>query len=243
MHSRSRQRAVAVVLRPCWLLGVCAACGSSASPVRPSLDAQASAPPRLTTLDLLAGRPGGRGWVDGTLVAAHFQEPWEIAGDGAHTLYVADSNIIRAIDQTTGTVSTLAGSYGHPGSSDGVGTAATLSLPSGLAYAKGVLYLSDTENGTIRQIDVASGAVTTIAGQVGRRGDTDGPAAQALFGEPEGIALDPSGKLYISDTDNNLIRVLDLSTAMVSTLAGSGPSVSALTDGVGTAAAFNKQKA
>jgi WD40 repeat protein len=253
MHGplRSRRSGAVAVQRTSWLLGLCLACGSSTPPAESSSDAQAptdalaptDTPPRLTTLDLLAGQPGGRGWVDGTLVAAHFQEPWEITGDGDHTLYVADSNIVRTIDQTTSTVSTLAGSYGHPGSSDGVGTAATFSLPSGFAYASGILYLSDTENFTIRQIDVVSGAVTTLAGQVGVRGDTDGPASQALFGEPEGIALDPSGKLYISDTDNNLIRVLDLSTGMVSTVAGSGPSVSTLTDGIATAAAFNKPKA
>jgi sugar lactone lactonase YvrE len=181
--------------------------------------------------------------VDGALVAAHFQEPWEIVSDGAHTLYVADANVIRAIDQMTGTVTTLAGSYGHNGDSDGVGTQATFSLPSGFAFSKGILYLSDTENLTLRQVEVASGAVTTIAGTPGARGDTDGPASQALFGEPEGIALDPSGKLYVSDTDNNLIRVLDLKTMTVSTLAGGGPSVSALVDGVGTAAAFYKPKA
>jgi sugar lactone lactonase YvrE len=192
---------------------------------------------------VLAGQPGGRGYVDGTLVAAHFQEPWEIAGDGASTLFVADSNVIRSLDRVTGMVTTLAGSYGHPGASDGVGTKATFSLPSGFAFANGILYLSDTENLTIRQIDVASRTVTTIAGTPGARGMTDGPAASALFGEPEGIALDDSGHLYISDTDNNLIRVLDLSTRMVSTLAGGGPNVSALSDGVGTAAAFYRPKA
>jgi sugar lactone lactonase YvrE len=246
-----RSHAVTVALWAYGLLGLCAACGSSPRSVQPVTDAQApdDAPPPiqarldLTTLSLLAGQPGGRGYVDGPLVAAHFQEPWEIVGDGAHTLYVADANVVRAIDQSTGIVSTLAGTYGHPGSSDGVGTAATFSLPSGFAYANGILYLSDTENLIIRQIEIASGTVTTIAGQVGVRGTTDGPALQALFGEPEGIALDGSGNMYISDTDNNLIRVLNLNTSMVSTLAGGGPSVSALADGIGTAAAFDKPKA
>jgi sugar lactone lactonase YvrE len=216
-----------------------AACGSSSGAPAP----HPTPPPRLTRLDVLAGQPGGRGYVDGPLVAAHFQEPWELASDGANTLFIADSNVIRAIDRTTGVVTTLAGSYGHPGSSDGVGTAATFSLPSGFAFAGGQLYVADTENYVIRKVDVASGAVTTLAGGVGLRGTDDGTAADARFGEPEGIALDPSGKLYISDTDNNLIRVLDLNTAMVSTVAGSGPTVSALTDGIGSAAAFSKPKA
>ncbi|MGH7439808.1 MAG: NHL repeat-containing protein, partial [Polyangiaceae bacterium] len=218
---------------------VCAGCGSHETP--PSKPAEVR--PHLSTLDILAGQPGGRGWVDGQLADAHFQEPWEIAGDGAGTLYLADANLIRAIDTAKGTVRTLAGKFGLPGSSDGVGTEATFSLPSGLAFANGTLYLSDTENLILRQIDVASGAVTTIAGVRGMRGYADGAADQALLGEPEGIALDDSGHLYFADTDNNLIRMLDLSTRTITTVAGGGPTVFGLTDGVGAAAAFNKPKA
>ena len=93
---------------PALFLCVCmAACGSPAS--RGLAQTQR---PQLTRLDLLAGQPGGRGWVDGALVDAHFQEPWQVIGDGANTLYVADANIIRAIDCVAGTVTTLAGSSG-----------------------------------------------------------------------------------------------------------------------------------
>ena len=159
--------------------------------------------------------------MDGALAFAHFEEPWEIVGDGGHTLYVADSNIIRAIDRNTGTVSTLAGRQALSGSADGVGTDATFSLPSGLAFSNGQLYVSDTENSTIRKIDVASGAVTTVAGAAGESGMTDGAAAEARFSEPEAIVLGVDGNLYIADTDNNAIRVLTLSTGMVATLAGS----------------------
>jgi sugar lactone lactonase YvrE len=139
-------------------------------------------------------------------------------------------------------VTTLAGSYGQPGTSDGVGSNARFSLPSGLAFAGGELYLSDTENYTLRKVDIASGAVTTIAGAPGERGTTDGDAADARFGEPEGIALDTSGNLYIADTDNNTIRVLSLGTGAVSTLAGNS-AMAGLADGVGTAALFYKPKA
>lgn len=180
--------------------------------------------------------------MDGALAFAHFLEPWEIVGDGGHTLYVADSNVIRAIDRNTGAVSTLAGKQALSGSADGVGTDATFSLPSGLAISNGQLYVSDTENSTIRKIDVASGAVTTVAGAAGESGMTDGPAAEARFSEPEGIVLGVDGKLYIADTDNNAIRVLTLSTGMVATLAGS-PERTDLVDGVGSAASFYKPKA
>jgi sugar lactone lactonase YvrE len=216
-----------------------AGCGSTAVP--PAVEQPL--PPRLTRLDILAGQPGGQGWVDGALVAAHFQEPWALAGDGTSHLYVADANVIRAIDRANGTVTTLAGSYGHPGNSDGVGADARFSLPSGLAFAGGQLYVSDTENETIRKIDVASGAVTTIAGAQGQRGTMDGSAADARFGEPEGIALDGSGNLYISDTDNNTIRVLSLGDGTVATLAGDSTATPGLADGVGTAALFYKPKA
>jgi sugar lactone lactonase YvrE len=179
--------------------------------------------------------------VNGTLVDAHFQDPWEIAGDGANHLYVADQNVIRAIDQAAGVVTTLAGTAGPPGTADGVGPAASFNLPSGLAYGGGQLYLSDTENHTIRKIDVASAQSTTLAGAAGQRGSADGAAADARFGEPEGIALD-GDNLYISDTDNNTIRVLALSTGMVSTLAGQ-VGVAGLADGAGVAALLDKPKA
>lgn len=199
-------------------------------------------PPHLTTLDLLAGRPGGRGWADGALSFAHFQEPWEIIGDNASTLYVADANIIRAIDRTTGIVSTVAGTYPFSGSVDDIGTKASFNLPSGLAFSGGQLYVSDTENHTIRKIELGTGAVTTIAGAAGKIGLVDGPAGDARFAEPEGIALGADGNLYIADTDNNAIRVLTISTGMVGTIAGS-PDQSDLVDGIGQAASFFKPKA
>ena len=101
--------------------------------------------------------------------------------------------------------------------------------------------MSDTENSTVRQIDVTTGVVTTLAGTAGQRGSADGPAAGALFGEPEGIALDSTGVLYIADTDNNLIRALDLNGGTVSTVAGN-PNKSGFTDGIGAAATFDKPK-
>ncbi len=203
---------------------------------------QETVAPHLTTLDLLAGRPGGRGWVDGALSSAHFQEPWEIVSDDASTLYVADANIIRAINRNTGTVSTVAGTYPLPGSADGVGTQASFNLPSGLAFSDGQLYVTDTENNTIRKIDLASGAVTTIAGAAGEGGLVDGNASEARFAEPEGIALSNDGKLYIADTDNNAIRVLSLSTGVVATVAGSTDQTELL-DGIGQGASFFKPKA
>src|SRR5439155_5846477 len=97
-------------------------------------------PPTLTRLDLLAGQPGGAGWVDGAGSAAHFADPWTIVGDHAGHLYVADGLTLRAIDLASATVTTLAGTFALPGASDGVGGAALVYNPSGLVFSGGALY-------------------------------------------------------------------------------------------------------
>lgn len=197
--------------------------------------------PSPTHLEILAGQPGGAGWVDGPLAAAHFNEPWALAGDGRDHIYVADVHVIRSIDMSSGTVSTLAGDHRHAGAIDGVGAQATFNAPCGLAYADGKLYVSDTENHTIRRVDVGTGAVSTLAGAPRTPGAVDAPGLLARFREPEGLALDPGGDLYIGDTDNNTIRVLSLGTGAVRTLAGT-PEAAGNADGIGAAARFSKPK-
>jgi sugar lactone lactonase YvrE len=194
----------------------------------------------LTRLDVLAGQPGGPGWVDGTLIAAHFSDPWTLSTDGQGHLYVADGYLIRVIDIAAGNVSTLVGAYGQFGAADGVGSRARLNLPSGLAFDNGQLYVADTENHLLRKVDPATATVSTISG-IGP-GTTDGNIANALFREPEGLALDGSGNLYIGDTDNNTIRKLALAIGDVTTLAGT-PGLIGNTDGAGATARFNKPKA
>jgi sugar lactone lactonase YvrE len=195
----------------------------------------------LSTLDILAGRPGGPGWVDGTLVAAHFMDPWAVRGDGQGHLYVADKNMIRAVDLAAGKVTTLAGAFGVVGYADGPGAQATFNLPSGLAIDGSNLYLTDTENHTIRKIDLTSADVSTIAGTPREPGLSDGTGGGASFREPEGIAVDGAGHLFVADTDNNTIREMDLATGAVTTIAGT-PGMAGSTDGVGAAALFSKPK-
>jgi len=186
----------------------------------------------LTRLDLVAGQPGGPGWVDGTLTAAHFSSPWAMARDGNGHIFVADGLTIRTIDTSARTVTTLAGTF------DGVGSnATTFNSPSGLAYSDGQLYVADTENSAIRKVDVATGTTSTIAGQIGLPGTVDAVGTASRFNEPEGLGLDANGNLYISDTDNNTVRMLALSTGVVTTIAGMAGS-SGATDGVGAAARF-----
>jgi sugar lactone lactonase YvrE len=168
-------------------------------------------------------------------------DPWAIRGDGQGHIFVADKNMIRAADLSAGSVTTLAGVFGTVGSTDGAGAQATFNLPSGLAYAGGELYLTDTENHTIRKIDIASTNVTTIAGTPRQPGSADGTGSAAAFHEPEGLALDGTGRFYIGDTDNDTIRAMDVGTLTTSTIAGS-PGVTGSSDGTGMSALFYKPK-
>jgi len=186
-------------------------------------------------LSPLAGN-GNPGLADGAGAAAQFKEPQGIAIDPARSLiYVADTgnNVIRRVT-FDGIVTTLAGS-GQGAFADGLGTQASFKQPIGLAVdAIGNLYVADTGNSAIRLVTPA-GAVSTIAGGL-KDGYADGPLAQALFRQPQGVAVSPSGAIYVADSQNNVIRKIE--GGAVSTIAGDGHS--ALVDGSGTIAEFKQ---
>jgi sugar lactone lactonase YvrE len=185
----------------------------------------------------IAGSPGSQGTADGDGANARFLVPGGVAADSAGNVYVADSgnNAIRKID-TSGTVSTIAGTAGQFGSADGSGAAARFLNPVGIAVdSQGNLYVTDKGNHTVRKI--TSGVVTTLAGAAGQSGSADGSGSQARFNGPTGIAVDASGNVYVADTGNNAIRRIS-PTGTVTTVAGTkGTAGSA--DGTGTAALFN----
>jgi DNA-binding beta-propeller fold protein YncE len=200
--------------------------------------------PNWTTLDLFAGQPGGAGFVDGPAAAAHFSMPYTAALDGAGHLYVIDRDVVRTVDLASGDVSTLAGPLtGVHGMVDGVGAEALFNLPQGVAATADTVWVTDTENHTVRQIDVATRTVTTIAGTPGMLGASDGVGSAALFHEPEGIVLDPAKRvLYIADTDNHTFRQLSLDTHQVTTIAGV-PTVAGDVDGPAAMAQMNRPSA
>jgi arabinan endo-1,5-alpha-L-arabinosidase len=172
-------------------------------------------------------------------LATGFNGPSGIAADTAGNVYVADTltHTIRKVS-STGTISTIAGTAGTSGSADGVGSAARFHGPQGLALdGAGNLYVADTNNDTIRKVVLASGQVTTVAGQAGTSGSTDGTGGQARFFFPSGVAIDTAGNLYIADTDSNTIREISPSGG-VSTLAGQ-PGTTGTADGMDGAARFN----
>ena len=167
---------------------------------------------------------GISGSTDGIGTVARFNWPNGITTDGSN-LYVADqdNSTIRMIVIATGMVTTLAGSPGITGSSDGTGTAVSFNRPAGITTDGTNLYVADAQNGIIRKIVIATGAVTTIAG--------------AAFGWLEGITTD-GANLYVTDDGNQVIGKIVIATGMVTTLAGS-PGVTGSSDGTGTAAAFS----
>jgi sugar lactone lactonase YvrE len=196
-------------------------------------------PQRETGVFLIAGNLCGDcvGTVDGAGSAARFNRPQGIAADGNGNLYVAEtpSSTIRRVTMQ-GVVTTVAGAAGARGTVDGSAAVARFNLPGDLAADRdGNLYVSDTGNQTIRKLS-AGGVVTTLAGSAGVCGSADGSAMLAQFCDPRGIALDPSGNLYIADTGNHTIRRVD-PAGRVSTLAGS-PGVCGSADGRGSAAHF-----
>jgi sugar lactone lactonase YvrE len=185
----------------------------------------------------VAGLAGSYGSVDGTGNAARFSQPNGVAVDSGGNVYVADTfnYTIRKISPG-GVVTTLAGLAGSYGSADGTGSAARFYGPTGVAVdSAGNIYIADRYNQAIRKIS-NGGVVTTVAGLAGSHGSADGTGSAARFDEPQDVAADSAGNLYIADTGNSTIRKID-SGGVVTTLAGlAGSSGSA--DGSGSTAQF-----
>jgi hypothetical protein len=185
----------------------------------------------------LAGKAGTKGSADGTGSAATFQRPHEVAVAGDGTLYVPDveSHLIRKITPD-GVVTTLAGSAGTAGHSDGTGTAATFKGPSGVAMASdGTLYVSEASNNVIRKVTL-SGVVTTLAGKADTEGHSDGTGTSARFKWPYSVAVASDETVYVTDLGNHLIRKVT-PDGVVTTLAGHAGTTGS-TDGTGVAARF-----
>ena len=202
----------------------------------------------------LAG--GKRGFADGQGSAVQFAGPGDIAIDTAGNLYVTDigNSRIRKITPQ-GEVSTFAGSgptgYDSGGYADGQRNVAHFKNPVGITMdAAGNLYVTDTHNHRIRKV-TPQGAVSTLAGDV--KGFADGKGNAARFNQPDGIAVDAAGNLYVADRENHRIRKVT-PKGEVSTLAGGGeeaedddddddygePNSARFADGQGSAARFNQ---
>ena len=172
----------------------------------------------------LAGSAGHVGTVNGTGIAAQFNNPSGVAVDSTGNVYVADSgnHTIRKVT-SAGVVTTLAGSAGNPGGDDGTNSTSRFTHPSGVAVdGAGNVFVADTYNDTIRKVTPVgtNWVVTTLAGITGFRGGADGTNSTARFGNPSGVVVDSAGNVYVADSGNHTIRKVT-PMGVVTTLAGS----------------------
>ncbi len=175
---------------------------------------------------IVAGIGAGGFAGDGGLATNSFMsQPNGLAVDTNGTIYFADSNNsrIRKID-TSGNITTVAGN----GSFSGAGSVATntgLNFPYGIALdSAGNFYIADTFYQIIRKV-TPSGAMSTVAGMYSSPPGYGGDglsATLAQLNQPNGVAVDKSGNIYIADTYNQRIRKVTLSTGRISTIAGTG---------------------
>ncbi len=180
---------------------------------------------QLWEMDLSSGEvypiagTGREGLLDGPVEYVWLAQPSGITTDG-RTLYFADSesSAIRMFDPVeTGRLDTIVGrDLFEFGDVDGVGDDVRLQHPIGVTFLEGALYVADTYNNKIKRIDIEERSSTAVAGK-GEVGFRDGWAGEACFDDPSGLSA-AGGRLYIADTNNHAIRVLDLETEQVSTL-------------------------
>lgn len=163
---------------------------------------------------------GTSGAVDGVGTLARVFRPYGIVCDGVGVLYVVENggHRVRRVAIASATVTTLAGST--RGYADGTGTAALFNSPAGVFLSGGSLFVVDNSNARIRQIVIATGVVTTVAGGA-TTGSNDGVGTNARFREPTGIVGDGAGNLFVTDSYNDRIRQISLSSGVVATLVGS----------------------
>ena len=197
-------------------------------------------------VETIAGQAGIEGYVDGDLLDSLFYHPYGLVFDTNDVLYVSDSlnNVIRAINFTTGKVTTYAGSIaGASTKTDGPANIAGFSFPTAITLdTLNNMYIADTDNHAIRLINATTKVVSTFAG-TGVAGYANAPVNAAApsrllstFNRPFGVALDSSSNLYVSDSNNNVIRKISKINDAVTTYAGDGDV--GLTDGPAINAEF-----
>ncbi|MGH2609932.1 MAG: thioredoxin-like domain-containing protein, partial [Tepidiformaceae bacterium] len=152
---------------------------------------------------------------------ATLAQPSGLAADDFFLYWVdPESSSVRRValaGETEGYVQTLVGTGLFDwGDEDGQGKAAKVQHPQGIAYEAGLLLIADTFNHKLKAIDAANFEVTTAAG-TGEREWRDGPREMAAFDEPGGLSI-AGTKVYVADTNNHLVRVLDLASGEVTTL-------------------------
>jgi hypothetical protein len=149
--------------------------------------------------------------------------PKGVAVNG-NLVYFSESGAhrVRSVDVTRDLISTIAGT-GTSGNADGIkATIAQLYNPSGMCFSGSMLYIADYSNQKLRMLDMTTGILTTIAGngQAGVSGD-GGPGKNARLSSPTDVAISGS-MVYIADQANGRVRAVDMTTGLITTIAGGG---------------------
>jgi sugar lactone lactonase YvrE len=186
-----------------------------------------------TAVTTIAGNGGaGNSGDNGLATAAMLNNPTGLALDNANNIYIADqgNGLIRRVDAVSGVITTVAGggtTLLTTSSKNVPATSALLAGPSAVALdPAGNLFISDSFHQMVLRVDAVSDLITVYAGG-GSGGGSDGlgdgaAATSAIFNNPTGLSLDAAGNLYIADTGDNLIRMVNASTGVVTALAGTG---------------------
>lgn len=173
-----------------------------------------------------SGKPGFGG-DGGPATKAQLREPHSIALDGRGNMYIADigNHRIRRVDLATGAIETIAGNGEKQLPQDGqLARGNALLGPRALAVAGDELWIALREGHSVWRLNLVDGKLRHVAGS-GERGyaGDGGPLKKATFNGPKGIAVGPSGDVYVADTENNVVRRIDLQQHQISSL-GAAPS-------------------
>jgi trimeric autotransporter adhesin len=178
----------------------------------------------------------------GLATAAQLFGPFGITFDSSDNLYIADRGnfVIRKVTASTGIITTIAGIAGSSKLSGdgGLATLATFDLPQSVAInAAGDVYVGDDLDGRVRKISASTGIITTVAG--GGASKAEGVPATSASIQPDGIALDSTGTLYIGDRVLEAVRKVDPVTGLITTIAGNGTYGTSNGSGPATTAALS----
>ena len=186
------------------------------------------------TIRLVAGTGKAGLGKGGNATRSALDHPEAVAVDAQGDLYIADTFNNRVVKVTpTGKMTAVAGTGTAGYSGDGSrATSARLSEPAGVALdAKGNLYIADASNNVIRRVDATTADITTVAGNFAADKATDGlggfagdggPATSARLNDPQGVAVDGAGDLFIADTFNNAVREVT-PAGVISTVVNAAP--------------------